>query len=130
MEIKITQMADTNMFPFSHSCAEGGENAAKETWENALKMQSFLLTLDDFEKQAFLYFVENSGGWTKEEISKFDDNEINALALQWIAGDIREAGGNSLTSLDWDKYYKEASVGRISGRLVKCGENFYWNCSV
>jgi hypothetical protein len=90
MEIEITQLLETDMFTFSHSCAEGGENAGPETWNAALNgPRPLLKTPEEFD--AFRDFVKDSGGWDDEEIAAWDENELQALFLQWIAGDTREA---------------------------------------
>jgi len=89
-EIEITQLLETDMFEFSHSAAEGGENAGRDTWNAALNGPRPLLTTpEQFEN--FRDFVKDSGGWTEEEITTWNENELQALFLQWVAGDIREA---------------------------------------
>ena len=89
MEINITQLLETDMFKFSHSRMEGGENAGQETWRNALNGPRPLLKTPE-EIQRFKEWVKESGGWTPEEIEAWNDNETQALFLQWIAGDVRE----------------------------------------
>jgi len=90
MEIEITQLLEKDMFTFSHSRAEGGENAGPETWNAAMNgPRPLLKTPEEFE--AFRDFVKDSGGWSEEEIAAWNENELQALFLQWIAGDTREA---------------------------------------
>lgn len=89
MEINITHLLETDLFPFSHSVAEGGEDAGRETWNNALNGPRPLLnTPEEFE--AFRGYVGEFGAWTEEEISAWDENECQALFLQFISGDVRE----------------------------------------
>ena len=89
MEINITHLLETDLFPFSHSRAEGGENAGQDTWNAALNGPRPLLnTPEEFE--AFRDFAESTGGWDEEEISAWDENECQALFLQFISGDVRE----------------------------------------
>jgi len=89
MEINITSLLEEDMFAYSHSRADGGENAGKETWNAALNGPRPLLSTPE-EIQAFKDWVKGSGGWTREEIEAWSDNEAQALFLQWIAGDVRE----------------------------------------
>jgi hypothetical protein len=35
-------------------------------------------------------FARSSGGWDSEEVAAWDAQEVNALFLQWIAGDCRQ----------------------------------------
>lgn len=89
MEINITSLLATDMFEFAHSRAEGGENAGPNTWNAALNGPRPLLnTPEEFE--AFRGYVGEFGAWTEEEISAWDENECQALFLQFVAGDVRE----------------------------------------
>ena len=89
MEINITHLLETYLFPFSHSRAEGGENAGPNTWNAALNGPRPLLnTPEEFE--AFRDFAESTGGWDEEEVTSWDENECQALFLQFISGDVRE----------------------------------------
>jgi hypothetical protein len=96
MEIDITRLSDLDCFQLSHSRAEGGENAGRNTW-NASKAQAAETPLLDTEEklQAMRDFARSSGGWTAEEIAEWSAEEVNALFLQWVAGDCREAGADS-----------------------------------
>ena len=89
-EIEITSLLENDMFEFSHSVNEGGENAGTNTWNAALQGPRPLLTTPE-QFKAFRDFVKESGGWSKKEIAAWDENECQALFLQWIAGDTREA---------------------------------------
>ncbi len=89
MDINITHLLETDLFPFSHSRAEGGQNAGQDTWNAALNGPRPLLnTPEEFE--AFRDHVAEFGAWTEEEISAWDENECQALFLQMISGDVRE----------------------------------------
>jgi hypothetical protein len=89
MEINITHLLETDLFPFSHSRAEGGENAGQDTWNAALNGPRPLLTTPE-EFEAFRDFAESTGGWDEEEVTSWDENECQALFLQFISGDVRE----------------------------------------
>ena len=75
--------------------------------------------LDTEEKQeAFRDFVRSAGAWSDEEIAGWSGTELEALCLQWIAGDVREAFGDAeFSDWDWAEYQKDAEAGRIAGRL-------------
>lgn len=120
MYIEITSLLELDCFPLSHSAAEGGDNAGRNTW-NASKAQADKTPLLDTEEklEAMRDFARSSGGWTREEITAWSADEVNALFLQWIAGDVREAGADSLEEIDWDEYEELASEGRISSNLSK-----------
>lgn len=122
MQIDITSLSAADLFTFSHSAAEGGEDAGRNTWKAALADAStrrppLLATPEAIE--AFKDWVKDSGGWTKDEIDAWTDEECNALFLQWVAGDVREAGYDSLEEIDWDEYESQASEGRISGNIYR-----------
>lgn len=91
MEIEITALLDLDQFALSHSAAEGGWNAGPETWQSALERADETPLLDTPEKlQAMRDFARESGGWSEEECAAWTDQEVNALFLQWIAGDVRQ----------------------------------------
>ena len=91
MEIDITPLADLDAFPLSHSAAEGGQTAGRDTWNASLDQAEETPILDTPEKlHAMRDFARSSGGWTTEEIAEWTPQEVNALFLQWIAGDCRQ----------------------------------------
>jgi len=132
MEINITSLLSEDMFQFSHSAYEGGDNAGRNTWKAALDGPRPLLSTAE-ELQAFRDYLPDFGAWDAEEIAAMDDNELQALFLQFIAGDVRECpaieGGraDSLDEIDWPAYEAEASAGRIPSNLCRAdsGEVFY-----
>lgn len=84
MDINITHLLDTDMYEFSHSAAEGGENAGRETWNAALNGPRPLLKTEE-EFESFRDFARSTG-----EIASWDNNECQALFLQFVAGDVRQ----------------------------------------
>ena len=112
MQIDITTLSEMNAFNLSHSQAEGGENAMQNTWKNSI--------LNTPEKlQAMRDFSRESGGWTREEIAEWTDSEINALFLQWVAGDCRELGADSLSEIDWQEAEVLQSEGEAPSNIYK-----------
>jgi hypothetical protein len=120
MEIDITTLAEVNAFNLSHSIAEGGENAGKNTWENSKAEAERHSILNTPEKLAAMRgFAASSGGWTRKEIADWPDSEVNALFLQWIAGDVRELGYDSLADVDWQDAEEQQSAGLVPSNLFK-----------
>jgi hypothetical protein len=124
-EIDITRIVGSeNFVPFdlANNRATLGDNAGQLTWQAskdaAEAIPSLLHTPE--HKEAFRDWVQSSGGWTREEIDAWTDAELDALLLQWIAGDIREAFGDAEPSeWDWAQYEADASAGRISSNLFR-----------
>jgi hypothetical protein len=91
MEIEITSLVKNDQFALSHSRHEGGDMAGRNTWQAALEQADDTPLLDTPEKlDAMRDFARASGGWDTEEIAEWSDQEVNALFLQWIAGDCRQ----------------------------------------
>ena len=105
MEINITDFFN-NAHPadYSASVAERGENANTETW-NAACNADFML-LDNQEKlSAVKEHFKSFGAWDEDEIANWSPNEINALFIQLISGDMREANlDGKATKNEWDDY--------------------------
>lgn len=107
MELDITKFfMEAAPMDYSASVAEIGANAGRDTWNAACDDSEDYPILDSDEKrEAFRSFVRSSGGWTADEIAAWSDNELNALCIQWIAGDMREADMSSdWTDAQWDWY--------------------------
>lgn len=133
-ELEITRLIGSDDFvPFdlSNNRATLGDNAGPLTWEAsrqaAREIAPPLLDTEE-KKEAFRDFVRSAGAWSDEEIQAWSEEELNALLLQWIAGDIREAFGDAEPSeWDWDEYARDSEAGRISGRLFRAesGEIYF-----
>ena len=141
MEIKITHLVERkdDMIYYSASRMELGDDAGQVTWENAIgnccpdnpDSDGILLTTPDQIQEVKDYFG-SFGAWDDEEREAWTDQEVNALLLQSIAGDVREAG-DSLTE-NYAAYTEQVESGSISGRIYRCdvkgsenfGEWFYY----
>lgn len=120
MEIDITSLLKVNQFYRSQSQMEGGSNAGANTWQQCLDDAEETVLLDTEEKlEAFRDWLEPFGAWNKEEIAAMDNQHLNALFLQWVAGDCREAGADSLDSIDWEDYHERCKAGQCAGNLFK-----------
>ena len=124
MEINITSFFHTSQAHlYSASAAELGENAGKITWANAMHLaDKHKMLVTDEQLEAFRAFVKDTGGWTQEEISHWTNQELNALFVQFVAGDMREAGLDTPFP-DWDAYYQAAGAGLVSGRIFKSDDD-------
>lgn len=120
MEINITSLLETDLFPFSHSRAEGGQDAGRQTWKAALnsKKKRVLLSTPE-EIQAFKDFTAGFGAWDEDERNAWTDNEAQALFLQFIAGEVRVTGVDSLEDMDWDEYEEGCEAGQYSSYFFK-----------
>lgn len=131
IEIDITHMVepeDANQIDvslLSGSQADLGSNAAEITWFNSrqLAAQKPLLSADQIEG-AKKYF-KGFGAWDDEEIAAWTDLEVQALVVQYIAGDIREMQGYDT----FEEYEKDAIEGRVSSNIFKSGDKFYFSLS-
>ena len=124
MEINITDFFYTGQAHlYSASKVELGEDAGKLTWLNALAYANKHRMLETEEQlEAFMAFVKDTGGWTQEEISHWTNHELNALFVQFVAGDIREAGLDK-PHPDWEQYEIDAMEGRVSSRFFMSDNN-------
>lgn len=99
------------------SRAELGINAGQITWENAVDKVDDYRPLDTAGKvDAFRLFAFNSGGWNDAEVNAWSDDEVNALCIQWISGDMREAGIDQ-QPVDWEQYESDCERGQCASRI-------------
>lgn len=128
MEINITGFFYTGQAHlYSASAAELGECAALITWNNSMNYaDKCRMLVTDEQLEAFRSFVKDTGGWTQEEVSRWSEQELNALFVQFVSGDIREAGLD-IPFPDWEQYQEEAEAGQVSGRIFKSqdGQVYY-----
>ena len=117
------------MWPLSHSCAEGGQNAGAETWRAAQEAANEHCLLNTPDKlESFRDWLKTWGAWSDEEIAAMGNSDLNALFLQWVAGDTREAGADSLDEIDWSEYEKRAEKGECNSNLFRGTEGrIYFN---
>ena len=133
MEININQLVSEDLFQFSHSAYEGGENAGQNTWNAAKEAGKDSPILQTPEQlQALRDYVKGFGAWEDEEIAAWDDAECNALFLQLVSGDVREAGWDSLDEAEWDDegVLIDSHTGERSENCTVCrGDdgNFYFS---
>lgn len=121
-ELDITEFFN-NAAPMDYSAsrAEIGQNAGEDTWRAANDDSTdWPLLQTDEQREAFREFVKGSGGWDEEEIAAWTDAELNALCIQWVAGDMRESNLKpGMTAEEWATYEREAERGSVSGRISR-----------
>jgi len=129
MEIKITSLLVEGLdaWNISNSVANLGKRAAQITWNNARKRakQAPQLLQQPNELEAFRNHMEEMGFGYDEDLDSFTHLDWNALFLQLIAGDLRDAGYDSLEDVDWEDDHPDGDLG---GRMFKGtdGELYYY----
>ena len=120
MELNITKFfTEACPMDYSASIAEIGNDAARSTWQAANDDSDDFPMLDsDDKREEFRRYVKTFGAWDESEIRSWSDSELNALLIQMISGDIREANLDT-ENPDWTQYEKDSESGRVSGRIYK-----------
>lgn len=131
MDLNITQLADVPCFAFSHSAAEGGRDAGRNTWQSAMAGPRPLLSTPE-EFQTVRDYFRAFGAWDDQEIAAWSENEIQALLLQFIAGEVRDSpaigGGQAdcLSEIDWEEFQLQSEAGSVSGNLFRGDAGKYY----
>ena len=120
MEIKITEFFKSAApMDFSASIAEIGENAGEQTWRAALEEAEDTQLLTNQEQiEAFREFAKSSG-FSEPDLS---DKELQALFIQWIAGDMREMGlkrSSDFDSINWEEIEEAQKQGQIPSNIFR-----------
>lgn len=113
MELNITKFFnEAAPRDYSASRAEIGQDAAADTWRAACDDSEDYMILDTEEKrEAFKQFAQSAGFSEADEFNTWSNEQLNALCLQWIAGDMREGGlGSNSTPEDWRAYADNQSI--------------------
>ena len=127
-EINITALlANPDFCPsdFSASIAEIGNNAGPDTWRACVQWVADSPIVSPDELDSVRYYMRSSGGWNSDEISAMRDNELQALALQFIAGDLRKAFRLRFgvvpaeIVLDWATYQQGSESGRWNSTFYR-----------
>lgn len=115
MDINITAYFTNDLAPmdFSASVAEIGNNAGRDTWSAAIEESADLDLLDTEEKRiAARAYFQTFGAWDSEEVNAWTNTELNALLIQCISGDIREASEYLEQSpVNWAGYAADENKG-------------------
>lgn len=123
-EINVNRLVnDIDPSELSGSIAERGKNAGPETWANAVECATESPLLTDDEREEARDYFRDFGAWSDEERAAWSNEELDALVLQYAAGDLREAQaicpGDGVGGIDWEDHQREAEAGTISGSLYE-----------
>ncbi len=130
MEVNITHFFNTAApMDYSASVAEIGNDAGSATWAAACEDSPDNMMLDTEDKrEAFKDHIRGFGAWSYEEMATWTEIELNALFMQLISGDMREADiGPESTADDWIAYEERAHAGQCGGNIFRAtdGEVYY-----
>lgn len=122
MELKITHIAKLDLKQYAGSCAELGDGAGIDTWDNALEDNALIpLTTEEDLEYARDYF-RTFGAWSREELAAMSDDAIRALTLQFVAGDLRQyLQAKKLQPMQF-KRWEECQGGSV----YKSGREYYY----
>lgn len=128
MDININKYFENELCPsdFSASAAELGNimDAEELTWYYANEESQDTVLLTTFEQfAAFIEHVEGIGFDFSEDEKPMNGQELNALFIQLISGDIRESIGLDQTPIDWESYEKDCEQGMNSANIFKGTDN-------
>lgn len=122
MEIDITKFfKNVDTWPLSGSIATHGPNAGPNTWASAKReaRESPLLKTKD-ELGAMRKWAKETGAWSRKEIKAWSPEEVNALFIQLVSGDMREAGlDGDPDEIDWEAHEEESKETGAGSNLFK-----------
>ena len=125
MELDITFLIEKDpniLINYSASIAEIAENAGSITWENSLKLNHAFVSQSGDIDNAKRYF-EGFGAWCAEEIAAWTNQELNAVILQLVVGDLREYLKAVKTKTPKELKRWEENHG---GNIYKSGNKYYY----
>lgn len=125
MEIDVTRfVTEADPYDFSASILERGPNAGRETWNEAKEAAAdiYPLLVTEQELETARDWFGEFGAWEDdEERAAWSPAEINALLIQFISGDLREAeslaNGDGPGGIDWNAYRELQEAGTCSSYL-------------
>ena len=123
MEINITSLLGMHAPTLSASQFELGNNAGQITWRASQEQAEKTPILQtENELQAMRDFARASGGWDEDEVNAWTPQGVNALFLQWIAGDVRALGADSLEEIDWTEAEELQREGQAPSNLFRADD--------
>lgn len=115
MEIDITDFFN-NAAPMDYSASvmEIGRNAGPDTWRAAVEDSPDHMMIDtDDKRESFKAHIRGFGAWDDAEIAAWSDVELNALFLQMVSGDMRDADLHpDMSDEEWGAYEANEQVAR------------------
>jgi hypothetical protein len=123
VEIDITDFfKNAETWNLSGSIATHGPNAARDTWNNAKQEASESpLLKTKAELDAMRKWAKETGAWSREEIAAWSSGEVNALFIQLVTGDMREAGfeDDYFEDIDWETHEEESRETGAGSAIFK-----------
>jgi hypothetical protein len=144
MHIRINRVMLEEASDYSCSTAERGSYAGAGSYAAAVRDAMSLLpasnavlnihvsTVTESEFDAHIVeWLKPWGGWTDEEIQDMGLEGRRALLLQFISGDLREAGldedrPEEISTETWDAYQTMAEAGQCQGSIWRDESGVYW----
>lgn len=121
MEINITPFFTQGIAPMdlSASVAEIGPNAGAYTWQASCEAAADLQLLKTPDQlDAFRDFAQSAG--MELEPEECTPSMLNALFLQWVAGDLRQMGvDGSADPIDWAEVEAAQSEGVAPSNIFR-----------
>lgn len=112
---------------YAASVAECGDDAAHQTWTAAMRAAeeyNHIGTPDQIE--AFKKFLQQFGAWSEAEVEGWTHQQLNAVFIQWAAGDMREGHMHGTPEDDWHAYYQAGVTGQIACNLEEHSGRIYF----
>lgn len=121
MEIDITRFCSENdPCDYAASVAELGDHAGQITWKAALHEADYAPMLPTYDQlDAFRDYVATFGAWSDDEIAAWSPAECNALFIQLVSGDLREAGLEVPSPSAWIEYDQRSQNGECGGNICR-----------
>ncbi len=116
MNIDITEFFNNaRMIDYSASAAEIRQDAVQVTWGAAMADSAeYPLLRTEAERQEYRDNLREYGAWDDAEVNGMTDQQLNALCMQFVAGDIRESGLTpGSTGADWCEAHDSGDAGRL-----------------
>jgi hypothetical protein len=145
MHIKINNLMLSELSDYSCSQAERGAYAGPGSWAAAnndamallpaslaeKNLQQKTVTEEEFDAH-IVEWLKPWGGWDDEEIDAMGVQGRRALLLQFISGDIREAGlgddrPEDISDEQWADYEQRAADGQVQGSIWRDGADVWFS---
>lgn len=117
-ELDITEFFNTvTPEQFSNSIANSGlDNIGSITWNNAREEAQENPLFSECNRKAVIKFFDGFGAW--DDLEEWPIEDLNALLIQMISGDIQE-GLEESEPWNWIDYENQSEMGIVSGRLFQ-----------
>lgn len=102
----VTAYADC-MERFSSSIAESGlQNIGQITWRNALKAMDEPSNWLCADLDALVDHFADYGAWERAELESMSGLELNALLVQFVAGEYQQHAADENRVMEWERLFE------------------------